>query len=263
MIQPSEILFHPSALHKIMTGVKKKWDVENSLTCKRELVKIYREIKYDRYYTHTNKYTEKGQKSENDSITIYSRYRKEFFKKNKEQLSNEFFTGEPDIILPEETIDVKTSWSLETFPHPLTDEPDDAYVYQGLGYMSLTGAKKHTVAYCLVNAPASLVRREQERLYYEMNCPTLEDGDYFEGLVAIECNMIYDLKQFRSDNPNHDLYCKEWHYDIPLQDRVVEFTIPMNEEDLDKIKNRIKEARLWMSNNLDFSEGIIKPVRAA
>ena len=58
----AELLFHPSGLLKPMTGVAKNWSVENSLTCKRELVKIYRELKYNRKNYFSSKFTEKGLK---------------------------------------------------------------------------------------------------------------------------------------------------------------------------------------------------------
>lgn len=244
------ILFHPSGLGKIMSGTGKGWPVAKSLTCKRELIRIYREIKYDRYYSFTNKYTEKGIRMEDDSITLYSRFRKELFNKNTKRISNDYFTGEPDIIHDKETIDLKTSWSINTFPHSSVDEMADDYIYQGRAYMDLTGAEKHTVAFCLVNAPANLITKEQEKLYYNMNCPTLENKQYLRGLIDIEKNMIYDIKQFLSDNPGHDLHCREWEYDIPIEERVVEFVIHRDRALLDEIYARLTDARQWMNEHL-------------
>src|SRR5689334_5634924 len=211
------ILFHPSALGKIMSGTGKGWTVENSQTCKKELVKIYRETLYGREYIHSNKYTEKGIKQEQDSISLYARIKKRMFKKNEKRITDNYFTGEPDIIYYGKTVDIKTSWSLETFPHPLTDSADSDYELQGLAYMELTGAREHIIAYCLVNAPGNLVIKEKEKLWYSMNCPDETDGRYISERIRIEKNMIFDQAQFLKDNPSYDFDCKEWTFDIPKE----------------------------------------------
>lgn len=246
----NEILFRPSSLGDLMSGTGKGLTVANSLTCKKKLIKIFREIKYNRYYNFSNKYTEKGIKMEEDAITLYSRFKKKYLKKNSVRLQNSFFTGEFDIDRKDHTVDIKCSWSLDTFPHPAVDKVSDGYFYQGYGYMDLTGYKKHIVAYCLVNAPANLILREKEALYYKMNCPDETNEKYLQAKIDIEKNMIYDIEQFKSDNPNFDIDCKEWIYDIPLNERVVEFEINYDENEAQAIKNRLIECRNWMNINL-------------
>ncbi len=250
MTNADQILFRPSSLGDIMSGTGKGWAVKDSLTCKRKLISIYREIKYGRYYTHTNKYTEKGVKMEEDGITLYARVRKINLVKNSKRITSDFFSGEPDIVLPKETIDIKCSWSLDTFPHPLTDKPDPAYEYQGLGYMDLTGSEKHTIAYCLVNAPANLVIKAKEHLWYNMSCPDDSDQEYMRERINIEKNMIFDAVQFKKDNPAYDFDCKEWVFDIPKEERVVEFVIERDEKKIIALKDRITEARDWINVNL-------------
>ena len=249
-MQADNILFRPSSLGELMTGVAKGWDVEKSLTCKRKLIKIYREIKYGRYYQHSNKYTEKGIKSEEDGITLYSLVSKRLLNKNTVRITNDYFTGEPDIICEKETIDIKCSWSLDTFPHPSTDAPDKSYEYQGLAYMDLTGSEKHTIVYCLVNAPLNLVLKAKESLYYNMGCPDDSNQQYIDGLVEIEKNMIFDKVQFMRDNPHYDFECKNWEYDIPAKERVVEFVIHRSEYSISEIKTRLDDCRKWMDKNL-------------
>lgn len=249
----NKLLFHPSALDKIYSGVAKGWDVEKSLTCKRELLKIHRQIKFKRYYSFTSKYTEKGIQMEDQAIEVLSIYRKEFLKKNINRLTNDYFDGEPDIITKHQTIDTKCSWDLSTFPHPAVDTLDLGYELQGRGYMDLTGLEKHTVAYVLVNTPLNLLTKAKEDLYYRMNCPG--DGDknfeaYYFQLQNIERNMIFDKGQFLRDNPGYDFENKNWIYDIPISERVVEFTIEKSNDKLLILKNRIDECRAWMNANL-------------
>lgn len=248
----NNILFRPSSLGDIMSGTGKNWSVNESLTCQRRLIKIFRELEFNRYYNNFNKYIEKGLKAEEDGITLYSRYSKEKFVKNKTRFENEYFTGEPDIIFTNETIDIKCSWSLETFPHNAVDKPNADYIYQGIAYMDLTGAEIHTIAYCLVNAPANLIIREKEKLWCNMGCPDQTNENYAKEKESIERNMIFDIEQFNRDNPNfdYDNNIKEWVYDIPIKDRVVEYTVYKDCEMLQKVKNRIIECRKWMNENL-------------
>lgn len=250
MNNANEILFHPSALGKIMSGVKKKWDVENSLTCKRELVRIHREIKYGRYYTYSSKYTDKGIKTEQDAITLYSLVKNKYYKKNTLRIKNKWFDGEPDIIEGRETIDIKSCWSLDTLPHVLTDEVDQDYEYQGDGYLDLIEGDQHTVAYCLVNAMPQAITREKEKLWYALEQPAPDDPVYMSSVIEIEKKMIFDLESFMSDNPGFDLDCKDWVYDIPMEDRVVEFVIKRDQVRTNKIKDRITESREWMNKKL-------------
>lgn len=246
-----EIKFRASSMGDIMSGVKKGWAVEDSLTCKRKLIKIYRELKFNRYYNFSNKYTEKGLRMEEDAITLLSLVHGHGFFKNKDRLTNDFWTGEYDLKHERRTIDIKCSWDLSTFPHPEIDKADDGYEYQGLVYNSLADCDSHTVAYCLVNAPYNLIVKEKENLYYRMGCPDDTNKDYISGLLDIEKNMIFDMKQFRRDNPNVDLIGtsgNEWEFDIPPHDRVVEFHYKRDEKKLQQMTSRVLEARSWMQS---------------
>lgn len=256
-----KLLFHPSALGDIYTGVATGKSIADSVTCKRHLLKVYREMKYNRYYSYTSKYTEKGLRMENQAIELLSIYRKEFLKKNESRLTNDYFDGEPDVVTKTQTIDTKCSWNLDTFPHPLIDKLDVGYKLQGYGYMDLTGLKKHTVAFCLVNTPLNMITKAKEDLYYRMDCPG--DGDknfpaYYEELQRIERNMIYDKAQFLKDNPNYDFENKNWIYDIPVAERVVEFTINYDEDEMQKLKHRIEDCRAWMNRNFINEKELIE-----
>ena len=187
---------------------------------------------------------------EQDGITLYSRYRSIFYKKNGERIKNDFFDGEIDIIPEEdENIDIKCSWSLETFPHKLVDPMNSDYEYQGRGYMDLNGKKRHIIAYCLVNAPGILVVKEKEKLWHNMNCPANDDPDFMQAKIAIERNMIFDMEQFRLDNPDVSIDCTDWTYDIPIKDRVIEYVVDFDQEKINAIKNRIRECRKWLLEN--------------
>lgn len=252
-MEANKILFRPSGLGEVMSGVGKKWDVENSLTCKRYLIKMFRQIKYGRYYSFSNKYTQKGIKMENDAITLYSLLKNKYFEKNTVRFENDFFSGEFDIFDKKEltTIDIKCSFGLDTFPHKITDAPDSGYIDQGLAYNDLTGATKHIIAYCLVNAPANLIDAAKRSKLYELGLPVENESSpdwiqYLDECCDIEKNMIFDIAQFKKDNPEYQHQIIDWQFDIPKEERVVEFTIERNEDRTEAIKQRIIECRKWM-----------------
>lgn len=256
-MEASKILIRSHQGGDIMTGVKKGWSVEDSLTCKRALVKIFRRLKYNRELSHSNKYTEKGITCEEDGITLYSRVKKKMFKKNTERLTNDFFSGELDlfegktILEATETHDIKCSWSLDTFPSML-DRPDYDYECQGQIYMDLTGAKKHTIAYCLVNATTKLIDDAKRKKGYELGIIDLETEEYISACKKIEMDMIFDMELFKQQNPHYDLHTptNEWIYDIPMEERVITFTIDRDEAFINSIKNRVTDCRIWMEENL-------------
>ena len=70
-----------------------------------------------------NRYLDKGTNQELESIQLLNAVRFEDFQKNAVRKSNEFITGECDIETVSSIIDIKTSWSLDTFPE-LPEEID-------------------------------------------------------------------------------------------------------------------------------------------
>lgn len=255
-METNNILFRAHYYGEIMTGVAKGWTVEQSLTTKRRLVKIYRELMYGKRTTKGNKYTEKGILAEEDGLTLYSSYRGYPFFKNTERLENDLYTGEYDTAVIEdgklnETVDIKNSWDLDTFPCFL-DVPDKDYEYQGNVYMDLTGAQKHTVAYTLVNTPSKIITDEKRRLAWDMGIIDIETESYINACKEIEKNSIHDMALFLKHNPNFDFHIPldEWKWDIPKKDRVHEITVERNEGVLAAMRKRGIECRAWMNENL-------------
>jgi hypothetical protein len=255
-----EVLFRASANGDIMTNDRSGKAMGD--TCKKRLRNLYRELMYDRRKIVNTKQTEKGLRSEEDAITLYSRVKKTMFKKNDRHLKNRFVMGTPDIFIGDtiekavEGFDTKCSWDLWTFPHA-GDKLDPAYYWQNQTYMMLTGAKKWTTVYCLVNAPADLIKQEKKSLFFKMGCPEMSENPdanitynrYIDECIEIEKNMIFDMTQFRRDNPHFDLDCKVWEYDIPIEERVIEFETVLSMPDIDKLIARIGECRQYMNEN--------------
>lgn len=242
-----------------MTQPQSKADRDAGLVSKTTqtyLNEIYREQKYGRVAEFESKYTEKGKVQEENAITLFCRINKLFYKKNTERLNNDFITGEPDIHdgLTIRTcshgVDIKCSWSLFTFPYP-GDKLPVCYEWQNQSYMFLTGAKKWTTAYCLMNAPGNLIMNEKKSVWYKMDMPDEADPEYVEKCINIEKNMIFNMEEFRTENPGFDLHCDNWHYDIPLNDRLIRYETERNEDCIDRMKTEVLKARKHL-NQLNF-----------
>ena len=142
-------LFRCSSLSKLMTNPKLEADIEAgnlSETTKTYLLEVYISEKYNRDKNVTSKYMEKGLLVEEDSITLYSRVMKKFFKKNESKLSNEFIKGTPDLYTGLEiteadlVIDIKSSWDI--FSSSVEELKDYQEYTEGNEYLSEVLNKK-------------------------------------------------------------------------------------------------------------------------
>lgn len=148
-----------SALGKIMTNPRSKKETL-SAGCKTYIKELVKEELFMYRSTIDSKYLTKGIDMEDTSIDLYNEVHNTLYLKNTERLSNEFITGECDINAEDKIIDIKTSWSLETFP--ASPEDIDAvktgYEWQLRGYMWLYDKPKAELAYCMVNTPDYLLK---------------------------------------------------------------------------------------------------------
>lgn len=180
-----------------------------------------------------NKFIEKGLSMEEDGITLFSRLKKKFYRKNIEPLSNEFIKGTPDlfegesIFAADEITDIKCSWSANTFYRTFTAGINKLYYWQGIGYMWLTGAKVFHLAYCLVNTPDPLIEAEKRQLWYKLGQPGDEDGNWQDACWQIEKNMVYD--------------------DIPIRERMLQYTIEYSESDVEQLRKKVIAGREYLN----------------
>jgi len=220
-------LFRCHSIGKLMTEPKLKADKEAgnlSETTKTFLMEVFIQQKYGRKKDISNKYIEKGLLVENDAIKLYSRYKFNEYQKNEELFKNDFLLGTPDIV-SDDIIDIKSSWDIFTFFSNLNKDVDSAYYWQLQAYLALTGKESAKLAYCLVNTPETLVNDEKRKLMYKMNVATDENPEYLQACDEIDLNMNFD--------------------DIP--NRVIEFEVKRNDEDIEKMYSKIKKARIYLT----------------
>lgn len=161
-----------------------------SKTAETYCINWYKEQLYNRKKEFSNKYTEKGLINEDESIDFISEHLQlGLLFKNEKEFKNDYLTGTPDIILKDCVIDVKNSWSWETFPLFDTDIPNRDYYYQLQSYMILTGKSKAKLIYTLTNTPLHLIEKEA---YYHAKT---NGYDYEETIDKFIKKMTYaDIK---------------------------------------------------------------------
>jgi hypothetical protein len=264
----NDIKFRCSSLGHLMTEARIKSNILSE-SCITHLIDVFVSEKYNRREEASGKMIEKGNKREEDSITLYSRVSHQFFKKNTIHLENEFIKGTPDVFKGEEItkaneiIDTKTPWSAHTFFRSKNKPLDKMYWWQGQGYMDLTGAIKHTVAFCLINGIDTMITDEKKKLEwkYEITDPYTRPIEIKKAIIfdkfkdeskQIEINHIFDLKEFQSEYPffQFDNDIEKWSWDIPMEDRLHLFTFERDQLAIDRMHQRVIDARKWMDENL-------------
>ena len=191
-----------SSLPKIMTSPRTKGEVLSE-TAKSEMIKIAKEDFYGYSSQMTNKYVEKGIEVEDKSIELLNTIKLANYKKNTERLTNDFLTGECDINdeKNDEIIDIKSSWSLETFPALPSDINIKDYEMQLRGYMMLYNRSKASVCYCMVSTPEGLTMYENKLLhevehidpFARVTILSIERDLEIEKLIEVRCKAAIEF----------------------------------------------------------------------
>jgi hypothetical protein len=153
-----------SSLADIMTDPKGK-DETLSVGAKTAITKQAKEFVYGYDEKFSSKYTEKGLLCEDRSIDLLNSVLFTEYKKNTERKTNDWLTGEADLVTPNQIIDIKTSWSLSTFPCLASEGENKTYEWQLRAYMMLWGLDHAYIAYCLVSTPDHLIGYEDKALH--------------------------------------------------------------------------------------------------
>lgn len=153
----------PSQIGRIMTNPRLKSEIISE-TCKTRVEEKYIEDKYGVYRSFWTKEIDKGLQCEQESIDYLAKEYGMFgITKNETKFRNELFKGTPDIIFNGVVYDIKTSWSVFTFPMWDDEISNKGYIYQLQAYMHLTGLKKAKLVYVLTNATEEMIQDELYR----------------------------------------------------------------------------------------------------
>jgi len=241
MMNWNQTLIRASSVGYLMTEPVTKADKEAgvlSKTAQKHLIEVYIAEKYGRKRDIQTKQMKKGIEVEQDSIDLLSVYLKMPFSKNDKRFNNDFITGFPDIIDNERIIDIKSSYDLWTFLGNIPDKLDNLYYWQMQSYMWLTNAKNAIITYCLVNTPASIIEQEKYYLLKKMDVATEDNPEYVKEAMKIEFNMSFE--------------------DIPVNERVLMFSVERSEDDILKIQHKVEKAREFLfeleNKHLNFNK---------
>ena len=142
--------WHPSSLGKLMTESRTKSEVL-SQTTKSYIASKAKEDFFGYNSFISTKAMQKGTDWEHESIELVNQVRDTFYIKNEETIENDYLIGTPDIILDNSIIDIKTSWSLETFPAISAEGINKDYEWQLRGYMMLCDKASAELIYCMID----------------------------------------------------------------------------------------------------------------
>lgn len=171
-----------------------------SKTVETYLQQLHKEEVFGKRDDIRSKYLDKGIQVEEQSITLYSTISDALFVKNKERRSNHFITGEPDNTQGK-IRDIKSSWSLSTFPMHDESLTNLDYWWQLQGYMELWNLEEAELIYCLVDTPEELINDELRRTVWKSG---------FTADLPIELENEIRLNMTFSDIPT-ELRCKVFH----------------------------------------------------
>ena len=186
---------------------------------------------YGNIHSFSNKYTEKGNFCEPESIQYASKiFKWGEIEKNVEWKSNGFINGTADVILPSEVSDIKNSWSDETFPLFEKEIPEDAYFSQLMCYCCLYEKPKASLIYTLMDAPEYMIEKEARKKAFAL------------GLDDIELDLFNEVKKSMTFS----------HLSDNL--RVKRYDVFYDKEYIQKVIQRVIEIRSYISNlsELDF-----------
>lgn len=168
-----EYLFRPSSIGKLMTEPKTQKEGPLSVGAKTYIRELAAQEIFGVTFEVTSKPMEKGIQCEQDSIDLLNYVRGLNLTKNTERRTDDFLTGECDLFDANNRRghDLKTSWSLATFPISEEGCIDKLYEWQMRAYMRLWDADEWEVNYAMVNTPEDLMRYEPLTLHIVDHIP--------------------------------------------------------------------------------------------
>lgn len=194
--------WRPSQLGKLMTNPRNKSEVLSE-TAKSEIRRIAKEDFYGYSSEIKTKPMIKGTDWEQDGIDLLNNVRFTKYTKNTIRVENEYMSGCCDILLDDLIIDIKSSWSLETFPATPSEGESSDYEWQGRAYMWLYDRPEFELIYTMYDTHDDLLTDWDNRTIHKVNhipshhritVITYHRDEQYEDLIRerlIHCNEYY------------------------------------------------------------------------
>lgn len=168
-----EFVIRASSLGKIMTDPRTKADGILSAGARTHIRELAAQAIFGVDFEFSSKETEKGILVEQDSIDLVNRVRGLSLVKNTERRTVRGLTGEPDCIdfAKRKGHDIKSSWSLKSFPLTEEEAEDKAYDWQARAYMALFDVDEYEINFCMVDTPEHLCKYEPPQMHLVGHLP--------------------------------------------------------------------------------------------
>jgi len=204
----SIITFRCSSVGKLMTEPRSKSEGPLSVGAKTYVRELAAQAIFGVEFDVDGKAIAKGIECEGESIALFNRVRGRDLTKNVERRTDEFLTGESDLPDGDSVTDIKTAWSVATFPlceDDIASTQRTLYQWQLRAYMRLWDKPRARLAYCLVDTPERLIGNEPLALHVVSHIPEhlrVTVCMEIERDAALEASMIEKIKLAR-------LYCAD------------------------------------------------------
>tara|TARA_R110002020_G_C16311651_1_gene773902 strand:- start:2904 stop:3821 length:918 start_codon:yes stop_codon:yes gene_type:complete len=244
---------------KLQTLLTKK-NAPDSLPdgAKTHLDNIFRGVFWGRNRLLYNKYLDKGNLGEEDSLDLLSHVDGFFYSKNTEKFKNKWIIGTPDNT-EGKIRDIKTNWDMESFEKA---ELTSLYTWQCKAYVWLLLGKlknyKAELVYCLVNNPYHQLMQEKTGLYYKLGTPEEHENRWVDAISQLERNMIFDVSKWKEAYPGYDFYNTELNFSIPPHLRIKRFDITLNTQDIKFMKSRVTMAKKYL---IEKEQEVLKKIK--
>lgn len=169
----SDVIFRCSAIGKLMGEPKKKGETLTD-TAKTFIRQMAAEDLFGVDFGVSSREMQKGIQCEDKSIALYNSVFGKSLTKNGERRTDEYLTGESDLPDVDEVADIKTAWSIATFPlseEDVSDAQRKLYEWQVRAYMRLWNKPRGRVVYCLVDTPEELCKLDDASLHMVGHIP--------------------------------------------------------------------------------------------
>lgn len=195
--------FRCHTLGDLMTSSRSKSD-PLSETAKGKI----RELAKEQFYGYKNiissKFIEKGITHEKDTIDLLNKVRLTDYSKHTGRVENEYLSGECDILLDDRVLDVKTSWSLKTFPATSSEAHDKSYEWQLRGYMMLYNVPYAELIYGMVTTDPELCAYESPELHQ------VDHIDPSKRITIVEYERDFSIEEQIMERM---VYCQQYYID--------------------------------------------------
>lgn len=196
----------------------------------------------------------KGNEVEKESRDILTRVSGIFLTANEERKNNEWVTGEIDIDPKNVIIDIKSSYSWESYSKILEESANEIYLRQGDSYMDLWGINDFLLCHVLTDTPHRIVERKIKIFDYDNDILNIEGevrDDSIEDVVQIVTNHIFSRKGLEDFCDTSSVADIEWFNDfkeIPESERVHMIPHSFDKVRIEQRNECIKLAREYMND---------------